>query len=86
MTHTELQSIQKEIKFDCPSMAAVLGMPYNTYKNYYYNCNAIPEQIARKVLEIKQINITFMEELPARVDDRVSRQFPFGFLSATEAE
>ena len=86
MTHLQLQEIQKEIKFDAPSMAAVLGIPYNSYKNYYYGINAIPEQIARKVLEIKQINITFMEELPARVDDRVSRQFPFGFLSAMEAE
>lgn len=86
MTHHELQSIQKEIKFDAPSMSACLGIPYNTYKNYYFNCNVIPEQIARKVLEIRQINITFIEELPARVDERIKKQFPYGFLSAMEVE
>lgn len=81
MTHTELQELQQLIKFDSPSLAACLGIPYQTFRNYYYGVNKIPANIERKALEIKQVNLTFMQELPARVDERVDREFPRGIPS-----
>ena len=86
MTHTDLQSIQKEIKFDCPSMSAVLGVPYNTYKNYYYGVNAIDEQLARKVLEVRQINITFSAGMADRIEANINKLHPRGFMSEPDRE
>ena len=86
MTHLELQSIQKEIKFDAPSMAAVLGIPYNTYKNYYYNVNAIPEEIAAKVLVIRDRNIRHRDEAPARIEAAIQKYHPFGIISDVDKE
>ena len=81
MTAKELKSLQDRIKFDAPSMAASLEIPYQTYRNYIYGANAIPEAIERKALEIEKADIAFMKELPARVDERVKREFPNGIMS-----
>lgn len=86
MTSEELQAIQKEIKFDCPSMSAVLGVLYNTYKNYYYGVNEIPEQVARKVLEIRDINLAFSAGMAARIDERIEKLHPRGFMSEMDRE
>ncbi len=84
MKHTELQALQKRIKFDARSMAACIGIPYDTYRNYFYGYNQIPPNIGRKALEIEQINITFMQDLPERVDERIRREFPQGIQSCRE--
>ena len=86
MTASDLQSIQKEIKFDCPSMAACLGIPYNTYKNYYYGVNEIPEQIAAKVSEIRRINLEFSATMPERIDAAITKYHPYGIISEVDKE
>lgn len=75
MTHTELKDLQDRIKFDAPSMAACLGVPYQTYRNYLYGVNAIPANIERAARELEQINAQFMAELPARVDAHLKDGF-----------
>ena len=86
MTFLELQAIQKEIKFDCPSMAACLGIPYNSYKNYFYGINAIPEQIAANVLIIRDRNIKHRDESPARIEAAIQKFHPYGIISEIDKE
>lgn len=71
MTHTDLKAIQEEIKLDAPSMAACLGVSVRCYRNYLYGVNAIPSAIDRAVLELRQINKTFMEGMDERIDTRL---------------
>lgn len=81
MTHTQLKQIQQNIKFDAPSMALCLGIPYHTYRNYIYGANAIPESVERAALELEQINIQFSATMQERVAARIDREFPHGFAS-----
>ena len=37
--------------------------------------------IERAALELEQINLTFMKDLPARVDERIAKEFPNGIPS-----
>ena len=82
MESIEIEAIREHIKFDKRSMALCLGVPYRTYQNYAYGINAIPDSIARKADELLQINITFMQDLPDRVQARIDREHPHGILSA----
>ena len=68
MKPKQLEQIREEIRFDKRSFADCLGIPYRTLQNYCYGVNSIPKDIARKALELKQINITFLSGIPARVD------------------
>ena len=74
MTHIELKSIQEEIKFDAPSMAACLGVSVRCYRNYLYGVNAIPPAVERAVLELRQINVTFIAEMGERIDNRLQAE------------
>jgi hypothetical protein len=75
---TRLRDIQERIRFDAPSMAACLGITPRAYRNYLYDARQIPPHIARAALELEQINVTFMETLPSRVDQHIP---PDGYIS-----
>jgi hypothetical protein len=81
MTAEMLRSIQEEIKFDAPSMAASLGVTIRAYRNYLYGANAIPDVVDRNALELLHINREFIRTAPARIDARIDREFPHGILS-----
>lgn len=85
MIHTELKAIQEEISFDAPSMAACLGVSVRCYRNYLYGVNDIPPAIGRAALELRQINLTFIAEMPARIDARAAREHPNGIPSEVSA-
>lgn len=81
MTAAALQALQKRIRFDAPSMAACLGIPYQTYRNYRYGANAIPAHVERAALELERFE---RECDAAREADGVAvidRQFPHGIPS-----
>ena len=63
------------------SMASCCGVPKSTYQRYEDNTAAIPPDVIRAALELKQINETFIAELPDRVDARIAREFPHGIRS-----
>jgi len=87
MTNIELKQIQDRIKFDAPSMALCMGIPYQTYRNYLYGASSIPPQIERAALELEQINKQFLSAAPARIDARIASDFPHGFMGeACECE
>lgn len=86
MTNTELLDIRKRIKFDMSSMSVCLGIPKSTYQRYENGSAKVPDNIARAAKELEQINVTFMADLPARVDERVRREFPHGIMSEVAAE
>lgn len=84
MTNTELKELQQRIKFDAPSMALCLGIPYHTYRNYYFGSNKIPANIERAARELEQINITFIEERykpGGEFDREIDRMHPNGIIS-----
>lgn len=82
MTAADLRSLQERIKFDGPSLATCLGIPYEQFRRYKSGHTAIPEAVERRLKEIEQINITFMAELPQRVDRQLQKEFKGGvFLS-----
>jgi hypothetical protein len=81
MNAVELKQLQYEIRFDAPSMACCLGVPYQTYRNYIYGINKIPPAVQRAALELEQINKTFMVEAVARIDARIAKDHPHGIIS-----
>lgn len=81
MTKEELRALRHEIKFDMGSVAACLGIAKSTYARYEDGSASIPERIVRAAYELRQINITFMQGLPARVDAKVNEEYPNGIRS-----
>ena len=81
MKAQDLKDLQQRIKFDAPSMASCLGVPYHTYRNYLYGENAIPANIERAALDLENINKNFIAGAPARIDERIKREFPYGIMS-----
>lgn len=81
LTATQLREIQDRIKFDAPSMASCLGLKLSCYRKYLYGENLIPEMVARHALELENINLLFMSDLPARVDAVADKEFPHGIMS-----
>jgi hypothetical protein len=72
VTANELKDIQHQIKFDAPSMAACLGVPYHTFRNYIYGENEIPAKVERAALELVQINACYLAGVYDRVDARIA--------------
>jgi transcriptional regulator with XRE-family HTH domain len=81
MTADNLKELRHNIKFDMRSMATCLGIPLSTYQRYEDGTAAVPDRIERAALELEQINVAFMADLPARVDARIEREYPHGFMS-----
>lgn len=84
MTHTDLQQIQERIKFDAPAMAACLGVPYDTYRHFYYGHTKIPANVERAALELEQINATFMADRYSpggALDRELNQLYPRGIMS-----
>jgi len=68
MTHQELKTLRKNVKFSMDDMALCIGVPKSTYQRYEDGTAAIPARIERAALEIQNINTEFIANLPARVD------------------
>ena len=81
MQNTELQQIQKTIRFEAPSMAAALGIPYNHYRHMYYGHQTIPVVIAEKARELERIDRAWMAGFTQRLNSKIAREFPFGIVS-----
>jgi len=84
MTASELKEIQRAIKFDAPSMAISIGIPYHTYRNYYYGANAIPADVAHRIIEVKHINEAYLQERykpQGEYDKLLNQMYPHGIIS-----
>jgi DNA-binding transcriptional regulator YiaG len=68
MKHAELEAIREEIKFDKVSFSACLDIPYRTFQNYCYGINSIPEEIARKAMDLLLTNRALTQSIPHNVD------------------
>ena len=81
MTANDLKNVQQRIKFDAPSMAACLGIPYQTYRNYLYGANAIPASVERAALALEEFERECDTAREAETEDLLQRQFPGGIPS-----
>jgi len=81
MKKQELKEIRLKIKFDMDSFATCIGIPKSTYARYEDGSATVPERVERAALELEQINKTFIEGLPGRVDARIAKDFPKGIPS-----
>jgi len=81
MTKEELRALRQEIKFDMRSFATCLGIPTSTLQRYEDGSATVPERIVRAAHELRQINVTFMQGLPDRIDAKVDEEFPNGIMS-----
>jgi hypothetical protein len=81
MTREELRNLRLRIKFDVRSMALCVGVPASTYQRYEDGSAAVPLQVERAALELEQINTTFIQGLPRRVDAAIEIEFPKGIRS-----
>ena len=81
MTSRELKDLRVGIGFSMADIAACLGVPKSTYARYEDGTAAVPSGIKRAAVELRQINETFMAELPARVDARLAEEWPNGIPS-----
>ena len=74
MTSDELKKLQQEINLDATSMALCLGLTTHCYRKYLYGENQIPTKVERAVLELRQINETFFNEMDSRIDARIKEE------------
>jgi len=74
MTSDELKKLQQEINLDATSMSLCLGLTIHCYRKYLYGENQIPAKVERAVLELRQINETFFNEMDSRVDTRIKTE------------
>lgn len=84
MDAKELQALQERVKFDAPSMAAVLGVPYSQYRHFYFGHTKIPPQVERAARELELINKTFMSDRYApggSFDQELNQLYPQGIMS-----
>lgn len=81
MTHTDLQQLQKRIKFDCRSMALCMGINYEQYRRYYYGHAVIPASVERAALELEQIQREFDIARDIEYCAFLDQQYPGGILS-----
>lgn len=81
MTNLELQTIQRQIKFDAPSMAACLGISYDQYRRYYYGAVQIPESIERAVMELVAIEKEFDIQREKESLAFLEKHYPHGIPS-----
>jgi hypothetical protein len=81
VTSQELQALQARIKFDSPSMASCMGIPYTTYKNYIYEYmnKHIPAHAERAALELEQIQKTFDVQRDEEYCRFLDAKYPQGF-------
>jgi len=86
MIAEELMALQKRIKFDAPSMARSLGekpdsVPYETYRNYIYGANAIPENIAQAAIALEHRLKVQDQQRAIEMERILNEQFPYGIMS-----
>ena len=81
MNPSDLQAIQKRIRFNAPSMAACLGIPYQTYRNYLYGANAIPASVERAALALEAFEKECDAKREAETEDLLRREYPGGIPS-----
>lgn len=81
MNPSDLQALQKRIRFNAPSMAACLDIPYQTYRNYLYGANAIPASVERAALDLERFERECDSAREAAGVAVIDRQFPHGIPS-----
>ena len=62
-------------------LADCIGIAKSTYARYEDGSAKVPYAVERAVLETKQIDETFMSGAKERIDARINKEFPNGFLS-----
>ena len=81
MTKHELVKLRKEIGFSMQDISDHLRLKKSTYQRYEEGSASIPIHVERGVLDLHKSVKEFMESLPARVDARIDKEFPYGFTS-----
>ena len=84
--HEELKQIRLEMGFSFGDMANELGLAKSTYQNYEDGRRKIPQHVIEQAMHSSQKVREFMASAPARIDERINKQFPHGFLSEVESE
>lgn len=86
VVHAELRSLRVELGYSQRELARLLDIPYATYQGYETGRRQMPAGFINRVREWQQIDLEFMAGLAARVDERVRREFPDGFMSEGVSE
>ena len=76
-----IKLLRTEIGYSIGEMAQCLGISKATYQGYDSGRRKAPESIAMEMIRIRDIDKEFMAGLPARVEKRLDKEFPRGFLS-----
>jgi transcriptional regulator with XRE-family HTH domain len=79
--HLELRKIRLEMGFSMRDMACELGLATPTYQGYEEGRRKVPQEVIDRAMHSLQKVREFMATAPARIDERINREFPFGFLS-----
>jgi hypothetical protein len=77
----ELRQIREAVKFDLPSMAAVLGLPYTTYRNYEYGHRPVPDDVIAAARQFQKDDRTVMRDIRRMIEKNIDRQYPQGIPS-----
>lgn len=77
--HAErLRTIRTAMNLDMPSMAAVLDLPYHTYRSYEYAHRAVPQDVMYLAKLKQKQDRDFMRRLSREISQKIDRDFPFG--------
>lgn len=81
MTTQDLKSLQSRLKFDAPSMALSTGIPYHTYRNYYFGANKIPDKAARRFRALERLQNYKDRCRLKNFTEYLDQVYPIGFIS-----
>lgn len=81
-----LRQIRIEMGYSIQEMADALGLKKATYQCYEECRRRDPEGLHALMLYLQEIDRRFMAELPGKLEVKVAKQFPHGFMSAPVRE
>lgn len=82
-----LKEIRLEMGFSHKDMADELGLSCRgVYQGYEEGRRTVPPAVLEKAQVSLQKVRAFMACAPARIEERINKQYPYGFLSEVESE
>lgn len=76
--HLGLKEIRLEMGFSIRDMACELGLATPTYQGYEEGRRKVPQEVIDRAMHSLQKVREFMATAPARIDERIQREFPCG--------
>lgn len=81
-----MREIRERLSLDLPTMASMLGLPYNTYRSYEYGHRPVPTDVITKAQQIERQQRDWFVGWKRRMEAAIARQYPNGIVSEIDPD